>query len=595
MCYPTKNEYIKLSLKYNLIPVFKEYLVDTETPTSIFLKLGGTDKEMFLLESIEGEKNISRYSIIGVSYQSFIEFKDKIFVFNSKGNLNYKIKTIFPLLELEKIMKKYILYKNPDLDHFVGGAVGYLGYDLVQYFENINIKKSEDDITFPELFLYLTDCVIIFDHLLNRMKIISTILIDESNKNSSAEKTYNISVNKIKEIENLIFNNSNNNNGNIGNDNLNKSNHALNFTNFNYNINNFKNINIGKINNSNFASSNFVIKNADSNTKNTNKNNNFDLESDANINFISSNFSKENFIEAVKCAKKYITEGDIFQVVLSQRFSLKNISNPFNIYRALRAINPSPYMYYINFNNFKVIGSSPEPLLKINARKVSTYPIAGTRKRGETAKEDKILINELLNDEKEKAEHNMLVDLSRNDLGRVCKYGSVKVKKYMNIEKYSNVLHLVSRVEGILDKNKTIYDAIKSVFPAGTLSGAPKIRAMQIISELEPDRRNLYGGVIGYFGYDGSLNTCITIRTAVIYNETAYIQAGAGIVFDSEPQKEFEETINKAKALFNSISIANKININSINSKKILPAGTVLDEAKGVDSKINKKKIIKAK
>lgn len=211
-------------------------------------------------------------------------------------------------------------------------------------------------------------------------------------------------------------------------------------------------------------------------------------------------------------------------------------------------------MYYINFGNFKVIGSSPEPLLKINGRKVLTYPIAGTRKRGRTPKEDKILINELLNDEKEKAEHNMLVDLSRNDLGRVCKYGSVKVKKYMNIEKYSNVLHLVSRVEGILDKNKTIYDAIKSVFPAGTLSGAPKIRAMQIISELEPDRRNLYGGMIGYFGYDGSLNTCIIIRTAIVRDKTLYIQAGAGIVYDSIPENEWEETINKASALFNSVN-----------------------------------------
>ena len=543
MYYPSKSEYMEKSENYNLIPVYKEYMADTETPTSIFIKAGGLGKDMFLLESIEGEKNISRYSIIGISYEAIIKFKNGVFSYaskdNEKDNEKFEVKTDSPLSELEKIMKSYRLYKNPNLNHFTGGAVGYLGYDLVQYFENIKIKQS--DTPFPEIFLFLTDLIIVFDHMLNRMKIISTIKI---NKKHNAEDAYLNSIQKIKELENIII--KNNKNKNITNN---------------------------------------IIKN---NTFSENYYNN-----SSKINF-DSNFSKDEFLEAVLHAKRYITDGEIFQVVLSQRFFTNDIADPFNIYRALRTINPSPYMYYINFGDFRVIGSSPEPLLKINARKVLTYPIAGTRKRGKTAKEDRILINELLNDEKEKAEHNMLVDLSRNDLGRVCRYGSVKVKKYMNIEKYSNVLHLVSRVEGILDKNKTIYDAIKSVFPAGTLSGAPKIRAMQIISELEPDRRNLYGGVIGYFGYDGSLNTCITIRTAVIYNKTAYIQAGAGIVYDSEPQKEWEETINKAKALFNSISIANKININSIDSKKILLSDTFLDEATGIDDEINRKKIIKA-
>lgn len=497
MYFPIKKEYLEKSENYNLIPVYKEYVVDTETPTSIFIKAGGLNKEMFLLESIEGEKNISRYSIIGISHSAHFKFENEVLTFKNNEDEKIEIKTASPLNELEKIMKDYRLYKNPNLNHFTGGAVGYLGYDLVHYFEDIKIPPSE--MSFPEIILFFTDLIIIFDHMLNRMKIISTVKIG---KKTNAQSAYLNSISKIEEVENMIF----------------------------------KNIENGVINKKIFSGAYF---------NDTSK-----------INF-NSNFSKDEFLKAVKQAKRYIVDGEIFQVVLSQRFFTNEFSEPFNIYRALRTINPSPYMYYMNFGDFKVIGSSPEPLLKINGTKVSTYPIAGTRKRGRTAREDRILINDLLNDEKEKAEHNMLVDLSRNDLGRVCRYGSVKVKKYMNIEKYSNVLHMVSRVEGILDNNKTIFDAIKSAFPAGTLSGAPKIRAMQIISELEPDRRNLYGGIIGYFGYDGSLNTCITIRTAVIRGNNAYIQAGAGIVYDSSPEKEWEETINKAGALFRSINAVN--------------------------------------
>jgi anthranilate synthase component 1 len=497
MYFPTQKEFIERSKEYNLIPVYREYMVDTETPTSIFIKAGGLEKEMFLLESVEGEKTISRYSIIGISHNATLKFKNKVFTIENKGSEETKIITRDPLAEIEKVMKDYRIYKDPNLDHFTGGAVGYLGYDLVHYFENIMLPGSES--IFPEILLKLTSLIIIFDHLLHRMKIISTERIEGKD---DAKKVYLKSVEKIEDIEKEIFKE---------------------------------------------AKSNIIEKNFLSKT---------DFNNIANIGF-NSNLSKDEFVEAVLKAKKYIHDGEIFQVVLSQRFSTDKFSEPFNIYRALRSINPSPYMYYINFGNLKIIGSSPEPLLKINGKKVQTYPIAGTRKRGKSPREDRILINELYKDEKEKAEHNMLVDLARNDLGRVCRYGSIKVKKYMSIEKYSNVIHLVSRIEGTLGKGKTIFDAIKSAFPAGTLSGAPKIRAMQIISELEPDRRNIYGGIIGYFGYDGSLNTCITIRTAVISNKTAYIQAGAGIVNESEPENEWEETLNKAAAIFRSISAAN--------------------------------------
>ncbi|MCE5328814.1 anthranilate synthase component I [bacterium] len=497
MYLPAQKEFVERAREYNLIPVYKEYMVDTETPTSIFIKAGGLKKEMFLLESVEGEKTISRYSIIGVSHNAALEFASEVFTVKDHERGKTENITGDPLAEIENIMKNYHIYKDPGLNHFTGGAVGYLGYDLVHYFENIPLPGSET--VFPEILLVLTNLVIIFDHLLNRMKIIST---ERIGVNDNAERVYLRSVKKIESLEKEIF----------------------------------------KKNEINIIENKFLSKT--------------DFNNAGNISF-NSNLSKDEFVKAVLKAKKYIHDGEIFQVVLSQKFSTNEFSEPFNIYRTLRSINPSPYMYYMNFGNFKIIGSSPEPLLKINGKKIQTYPIAGTRKRGKNSKEDRILINELLNDEKEKAEHNMLVDLARNDLGRVCRYGSVKVKKYMGIEKYSNVIHLVSRVEGTLDKNKTIFDAIKSAFPAGTLSGAPKIRAMQIISELEPDRRNIYGGIIGYFGYDGSLNTCITIRTAVINDKTAYIQAGAGIVNDSEPENEWEETLNKAGAIFRSINAAN--------------------------------------
>ncbi len=494
MFYPSKGEYLAKAESYNLIPVYKEYIVDTETPASIFIKTVGLEKKGFLLESVEGLKNLSRYSFIGIGCKNLIKFDSGAFSLNDDGVKVYETKTRNPLLELERIMKKYRLYKNPGLDHFVGGAVGYLSYDLVKYFEQIPLP--EDKLFIPEVMLYLTDLVVVFDHLLNRIKIISTVEIKDK---VSAGKAYDISVENIESLEKKIKRGSGNN-----------------------------------------LRSSFDSTAIDNST------------GDLNLN---SNFEKERFLEGVRRAKKYISEGDAFQIVLSQRFYTDKFSDPFSIYRGLRTINPSPYMYYFNFGEFKIIGASPEPLIKINGRKILTCPVAGTRRRGQNPKEDRILVRDLLDDKKEKAEHNMLVDLARNDLGRVCRYDSVKVKKYMSIEKYSHVMHLVSRVEGTLDKNNSIYDALKSVFPAGTLSGAPKIRAMQIISELEPDRRGPYGGAVGYFGYDGNLDSCITIRTAIIKNGTAYIQAGAGIVYDSEPENEFNETLNKAAALFKAIRL----------------------------------------
>lgn len=517
MYQPSKKEYIEKAQNYNLIPVYREYVVDTETPASIFIKVGGLEKEGFLLESIEGATNLSRYSFIGVGIESRLVFDNNIFSQRKEDQDEIVVKIANPLRELEKVMEEYHLCKNPNLNHFVGGAVGYLSYDLVKYFENI--KLPEERIHFPEMMLYLTDMVIVFDHLFNRMKIVSTIKID---KDTPPEKAYSLSVEKIEDIQAKIFQT------NIFKESRNNS----------FGLNGLK----SNLNND-FISGDFIDFNS------------LDQDSIGLFGDISknSNFTKPDFLEAVEKAKKYIIEGEAFQVVLSQRFSKNYSSNPFSIYRRLRTINPSPYMFYMNFGDFQVIGSSPEPLVKISGKRILTCPIAGTRKRGKDSKEDKTLVNELLNDEKEKAEHNMLVDLSRNDLGRVCKYGSVKVKRYMSVEKYSHVIHLVSRVEGVLDQNMSIYQALESAFPAGTLTGAPKVRAMQIISELEPCRRGPYGGVVGYFGYDGSLDTCITIRTALVRDGKVFIQAGAGIVYDSVPENEWKETINKAAALFRAV------------------------------------------
>ena len=494
MFYPSKSEYMTIARNYNLIPVYKEYAVDTETPASLFIKTVGLEEKGFLLESIEGIKNLSRYSFMGTGGNNLIKFNNGIFSLSKGSEKVYETKTTEPLNELEKILKNYHLYKDPGLGHFVGGAVGYLGYDLVKYFDRIPLPEKE--LSIPEIMLYLTDLVVVFDHLLNRVKVISTVRIENK---ISAGKAYDISIKKIEDLEGKITQN---------------------------NPDGFKN--------------SFNSTAIDDSIKNLQLN---------------SNFEKEKFLEGVRRAKKYITGGDAFQIVLSQRFCTDRFSSSFGIYRGLRTINPSPYMYYFDFDDFKIAGASPEPLIKINGRKILTCPIAGTRKRGLNASEDRALINDLLNDEKEKAEHNMLVDLARNDLGRICKYNSVKVAKYMSVEKYSHVMHLVSRVSGTLDKGNSIYDALKSVFPAGTLSGAPKIRAMQIISELEPDRRGPYGGAVGYFGYDGNLDTCIIIRTAFIKDNKAYVQAGAGIVYDSEPENEYNETLNKAAAVFKAIGL----------------------------------------
>lgn len=271
-----------------------------------------------------------------------------------------------------------------------------------------------------------------------------------------------------------------------------------------------------------------------------------------------SNFRREDFVEAVKKCKEYIRAGDIFQVVLSQRLKAEVNADPFDIYRALRAINPSPYMFYLRMGGVRMIGSSPEVMVKVEKGKVTVRPIAGTRRRGGSDEEDLAMEKELVADPKERAEHVMLVDLGRNDVGRVCRYGTVKIEENMIVERFSHVMHMTSSVSGLLQPGKTAFDAFRATFPAGTLSGAPKIRAMEILDELEPTRRGPYGGAVGCIDFYENMNLCITIRTIVLKNNTAFVQAGAGIVADSVPEREYEECINKAKAMFKAIEVAEK-------------------------------------
>lgn len=274
---------------------------------------------------------------------------------------------------------------------------------------------------------------------------------------------------------------------------------------------------------------------------------------------VKSNLTKEEFMDNVNKAKEYIKNGDIFQVVLSQRFEVENTPDPFDVYRVLRSTNPSPYLYYFKMNDYQIAGASPEMLVNVTKEIISTKPIAGTIKRGITEEQDKEFENQLINDPKERAEHTMLVDLGRNDVGKVSKFGTVEVTEFMKVEHYSKVMHLVSGVKGILQDDKTALDALSSVLPAGTLSGAPKVRAMELIDEIENKKRGLYGGTVGYLAFDGNMDTCIAIRTALFKNNTAYIQAGGGIVLDSVPENEFEESENKAFAVLNAIKEACKL------------------------------------
>lgn len=494
MYYPSLKEFLKLTKKGNVIPVYKEINADLDTPVSSFLKISKGEYS-FLLESVEGQEKIARYSFLG---------SNPSLVFKSKGALiqiiypqakkvkRFTTKTT-PLDEIKKIMKGFRAVKVSGLPRFYGGLVGFMGYDIVRFFERLP-DKNTDDLKLTDMTFILTDTILIFDHVNHTIKIVSNVVLADNAHKLSAEKKAKIYNEAVKKIQSLQ--------------------------------DDFRKPVSGKE----------------------------ALGAKAQKVKVLSNFKKSEFRNIVNKAKQYIRKGDIIQAVLSQRFKVRIFRSPFEIYRSLRSLNPSPYMFFLKLKDIELIGSSPEMLVRCEEGLIETRPIAGTRPRGRTEEEDKKLENELLNDRKEKAEHLMLVDLGRNDLGRVSKTGTVEVSEFMNVEKYSHVMHLVSQVIGRLDNKKyDIYDVLKAAFPAGTVTGSPKIRAMEIIDDLENVRRGPYAGCVGYFSFSHNMDTCITIRTIVVKGEHAYIQAGAGIVADSVPQKEYCESVNKAKALIEAI------------------------------------------
>lgn len=484
MYYPSKKEFVKLAKKANVVPVYREILGDTSTPVSAFQRL--KNKHSYLLESVEGEEKIARFSFIGI---------EPSIIFKSKGASveiveDGKSKQLFtdsPLKEIKKIMSRFKPARVKGLPRFSGGFVGYAGYDTVRFFEDLP-DKNPDELGLEDTVFMMADSQIIFDHSTHRIKIVV-------NAYTMIKGSYEKAIKKIDELVKKLSR---------------------------------------------------PVKRQISKPKKKR------------LHKIESNFTKREFEEAVKKAKKYIKAGDIIQVVLSQRFQAKISCEPLDLYRALRSVNPSPYMFYLNFGDVKLIGSSPELLVRCENGVVETRPIAGTRPRGKNEDEDSTLEAELLKDKKERAEHVMLVDLGRNDIGRVCKSGTVKVSEFMSVEKYSHVMHIVSNCRGRLAKDKDAYDVLIAAFPAGTVTGAPKIRAMEIIDELENTKRGPYAGAVGYFSFSGNMDTCINIRSILVKGKNAFIQAGAGIVADSVPSKEYQETVNKARAMIRAIEVAEK-------------------------------------
>jgi len=483
------EEFKKKTEEGNLVPIYREIMADMETPVSAFLKIK-EGKYSFLFESVEGGEKWARYCFLGSNPSIVFYSKGRNTTIIRDGTAEEFDNFRDPLGLLKKLMAEFTPVRLESLPRFFGGAVGFLSYDMVKYFEKLS-DLAENDLNHPDAVFVITDSILIFDNISQKIKIVSNAFI----KNGALRESYD---NAIRKIETLASR-------------LQKP-----------------------------IMPDTLSKNGPSFKK-------FKCES---------NFTKEDFKRAVLKCKEYIYNGDVVQVVLAQRLKTSIAADPFNIYRALRTFNPSPYMYYLQLGELEIVGSSPEALVRLEGKDVELRPIAGTRPRGKTEEEDIALGSELLKDEKELAEHIMLVDLGRNDLGRIAEIGSVAVNEQMVIERYSHVMHIVSNVRANLKKGKDSYDVIRAAFPAGTVSGAPKIRAMEIIDELEPNRRGLYAGAVGYFSFSGNLDTAIAIRTLVIENKTAYLGIGAGIVADSDPEKEYQETLNKGKALLKAIEIA---------------------------------------
>ena len=471
------SELKKLSEKYNYVPIFSKIKKDKNSPVSIYKKLKDT-AYTFLLESVEGNKNVARYSFIGLNPKEVLRTGDQE---------NYS--NVDPLTILEKKIANIEQPKGLGLPKFNGGAVGFLSYEAISYFEP-TVKKIKDSLAyFPESIFMIGSSLIIFDHEEDCIFLVSHA---DLRTNSNINLVYKEC---LSEIENLT----------------------------------------SKI--SDKVPENIINK----------------LPNNLNVEHIT---DKNDFKKAVIDTKKLIYQGEMIQTVLSQKLKVKTNSNAINIFESLRDVNPSPYMFLLDLKDFQIIGSSPELLIKLDEGTIAVHPIAGTRPRGKNEIQDSNLEKELLNDDKEVSEHLMLLDLGRNDLGRIAQPGTVKVTQQMEIEKYSHVMHIVSHVEALLDKQFSAFDVLRSAFPAGTVSGAPKVRAMKQIASKEKFQRGPYSGAVGYFSFDGDLDTAIAIRTIILKDKIAYLQSGAGIVADSDPEMEHEECLAKMGALLKALEYA---------------------------------------
>jgi anthranilate synthase component 1 len=491
---PGKEEFYALAKHGNVVPVFAEFIADNETPVSAFKKLDPPQAGYsFLFESTEKNDVSGRFSFVGIDPRIVIKTCGHELQIVELGTARRVEITDDPLDELRKLMARYQFVSCPELPRFSGGAVGFLGYEAIHFFEPKVPIAERDELKLPEMVFMVPSSLLIFDHRLRTLKIVANAFLEDA----PLENVYARAVESIDVIVRTL------------------------------------------------------AKSADLPLVPT-----ADSEPEA----VHSNFNPDEFKRAAERAKDYIGAGDIFQVVLSQRFESDFSGDPLDFYRCLRFINPSPYMFCLKIgDDFALVGSSPEMHVRLTSDAVEIRPLAGTRARGATSAQDERNAVELLADPKERAEHIMLVDLARNDVGRVSDYGTVRVTELMEIERYSHVMHIVSNVTGRLRTGCTGFDLVKATFPAGTVSGTPKIRAMQIISELEGTRRGCYAGAIGYFGFDGNVDSCIGLRCAVLKNGKAYFQAGAGIVADSNPHSEYEETVSKARAMAKALAMAKQI------------------------------------
>lgn len=486
------EDFLNESQKGNVVPVVRSVLADLHTPVSAFLRISGNAKQAFLFESIEGGERLARYSFLAANPLMTLSSRGSKTIIETANGAETDEKELFDFLR--EYFAKNKLARRENLPPLCGGAIGFLAYDAARWFEKTLDDGKRTESTDAVWMFFKT--ILIFDRLKHRIEIVSVVFTDEAEGDEKKLKNlYDEAVAETERIEKIL--------------------------------------------------EETTVPNLASNNLEKSESNQF-----------SSNWKKEDFLKAVNAIKEKILAGDAYQVVLSQKFTRRTSAEPINIYRALRTTNPSPYMFYIKFGESTLIGASPEMLVRCHGKKLEYRPIAGTRKRGANETDDWILAEDLRSDMKEIAEHIMLVDLGRNDLGRVSEFGSVEAEELMKVEKYSHVQHLVTSLKSRLKNDLDRFDALASCFPAGTVSGAPKVSAMQIINELEPTRRGVYAGAIGYIDYAENLDTCIAIRTIKLENKTASIQAGAGIVADSVPEKEYEETINKARALVKAIEMA---------------------------------------